>query len=729
MSNQEYIEYTDNTIHELVYDKWELKKAYNYYNGKRDPEQFRYLEENFGIGNPTSVKFIPLIKKHIDALIGEYLGTPILPKVTCKDKDTVTKITREKELYITQQVFQFLQNRLKNKIIESFRTDTQANDPSIQSDLEDLIDDLNFDFQSEYEIAAQNVIEYLLQNRATDFKTKIRMLLLDLFVTGYTFFRAIPSPNGTNVQLEVLNPLNTFIDRNPNSPYVKDSYRVVIRKWLTKQEILNKYGKELSPKDRASIKDAWKYSHDYSTMYVRSYSNADGTPATEGIRAGQEIVPGYPEDVHYKYNLIPVYEVEWLDTDKDYTMQRYRTIRIGDDIYIIYGKDKNVIRSIDNPKQCSLSVNGLYFLNRDYEPYSLVLACADLQDTNDMLYFFRDNLIANSGTVGDFLDVSMLPKFLGENMTERLQKWIANKKAGIALLDTAQEGRLGVGQAPINTFFNGYDDTVKGEAIQAIQLAIEANEQTCSSITGVFRERLNGIQQRDAVTNVKVAVNNSYIISKQWNDQMDTVVVEMLTDSLNMAKIVYKKGLSGTLILGDKQSKLFTALPEYFTISDYDIHIVSSDEIVKALEQLKAITPDLISAGMVDAELAVDIATIRSLSLIKKRIHVAMRRQEKKTGQMQQLTQQLQQAQQQMQQMQSELQKAQQKIQQLDEAKMQLEKEKIAADAKIEMYKAKTDRTYKEGITRNDDRRTEIELMQLNDGNPYNDKVRQIGGH
>jgi len=65
---------------------------------------------------------------------------------------------------------------------------------------------------------------------------------------------------------------------------------------------------------------------------------------------------------------------------------------------------------------------------------------------------------------------------------------------------------------------------------------------------------------------------------------MDTVVVEMLTDSLNMAKIVYKKGLSGTLILGDKQSKLFTALPEYFTISDYDIHIVSSDEIVKALE-------------------------------------------------------------------------------------------------------------------------------------------------
>jgi hypothetical protein len=29
-------------------------------------------------------------------------------------------------------------------------------------------------------------------------------------------------------------------------------------------------------------------------------------------------------------------------------------------------------------------------------------------------------------------------------------------------------------------------------------------EQVASSITGVFRERLNGIEQKDAVTNVKI---------------------------------------------------------------------------------------------------------------------------------------------------------------------------------------------------------------------------------
>ena len=64
--------------------------------------------------------------------------------------------------------------------------------------------------------------------------TKLRKLLLDLLITGYTFYRVKPTVANNNVSIEVLNPLNTFIDKNPESPYIKDSYRVVVRKWLTK---------------------------------------------------------------------------------------------------------------------------------------------------------------------------------------------------------------------------------------------------------------------------------------------------------------------------------------------------------------------------------------------------------------------------------------------------------------------------------------------------------------
>ena len=727
MKDQELIDYTNKTIAELVYPKWDLQKAYNYYNGKMDADQYRYLEENYGIGNPTSVEFIPLIKKHIDALVGEYLGTPILPKVTCKDSATLSKITREKELRITKEVYEFLQKRLNNKLLEFLQNGQQGKivDNSVQQDIDNLIEDLDQNFISQYEAAAQDVVQYIMQSRKTDIITKLRKLLTDLLITGYTFYRVKPTPADNNVMIEVLDPLNTFIDKNPESAYVKDSYRVVVRKWLTKPDILNIYGKKLHKKDLDLINESWQDAFDTSTYYIRSFTNADGTPQTDGLQAGKEIVPGYPTGPYntYNYKLIPVYEVEWIKTDKKHVMQRYKTVRIGESIFILYGQDENVIRSQDDPTRCSLSVNGVYFTNRSSEPYSLVLACASLQDKYNLLHFYRDNLIASSGNVGDWIDVSMLPKFLGVNLPERLQKFLAYKKAGIAPIDTSQEGRLGAGQAPINTIFNGYDDTIKAQTVQAIQIAIDSVEQTASSITGVFRERLNGIQQKDAVTNVQTSVNNSFIITKQYYQQMDVVVEEMLLDALNLAKIVFKKGLQGTIILGDKRQRVFTALPEYFTISDYDIHIVTSSNITRQLEQLKALVPDLIKSQIMGPELIVDAVTTENVPDFRSKVQKAIKKQKEEMNQMQQLQQQNEQMQQELQQIQKQAEQLQNKVEQLNEAKIQLESQKAQMENEVAWYKAKTERTYRESVAEQDAKRTEIEYLQLHDGNPYNDKV------
>jgi hypothetical protein len=94
-----------------------------------------------------------------------------------------------------------------------------------------------------------------MQSRTTDIKRKLREILLDLLVTGYTFFKAKPSVNQSNVDIEVLNPLNVFPDRNFESPYVKDSYRIVVRHWMTKEQIINKYGRDLSKEDLDTLKE------------------------------------------------------------------------------------------------------------------------------------------------------------------------------------------------------------------------------------------------------------------------------------------------------------------------------------------------------------------------------------------------------------------------------------------------------------------------------------------
>ena len=726
MTNEELINKTDLTISELVYDKEKLRKYYNYYNCKRDKEQFKYLEENYGIGQPTEVEFTPLIKKHIDALVGEYLDVPILPKVSCKDEETINNIFREKQLEIASQMNALLQRNLKNNILRLLGNQDMI-DLNIKEQLDKLKEDIEENFISQYEVAGQNVVEYIIQSRNTDLQTNLKQLFIDLLVTGYNFYRVLPSPSGTNVQIECLNPLNVYPDLNYNSPYIKDSPRVVVKKYLTKEQVLNQYGKELSREDVEQIKERWKSYLDYSnSIYVRSVTSSQGTPLTSGIRAGEEVTPGYPESHWYKQqNIIPVYEVEWIEVDKNFVMQRYSTVRIGEEIYILRGKDEKVVRTKDNPSKCTLSINGVWFNNRGSEPYSMVSACMVLQDKYDLCFFYRDKLLANSGSAGDWINIPTLPAFLGDKMPERIMKWLAYKKQGVGLIDTSQEGQLSTGQAPLNTMFNGFDDTVKAQAIQAINLTIESIEQTASSITGVFRERLNGIEQRDAVSNVKVGINNSFTVTKQWHFQMDLTTREILLDCLDCAKIVYKKGLTGTLILG-KYQKIFTALPEHFTVTDFDIHLLTSTEVLKEIEQIKQLIPEFIKAGIVSPDIIMDIVTAKSLTEMKLRVKIAIKKQKAENNQIQQLTQQVEEFQNTIKQLQQQLQQAQNKIETLNEAKLQLEQQKIQLQYKIDDFKAKTDRAFKENQAENDSKRTEIEFMQLYDGNPYNDKVRNV---
>ena len=725
MTKDELIEKTDKAITELVYPKYDLQKAYNYYNGIRDADQFRYLEEVYGVNAPTTLHFTPLIKKHIDALIGEYLGTPIVPKVSCKDVNSISNIDRERQLKIAKELHSFFKNHLRNSVL-NFINGKDIDDGLIAQQLKSIVDDINNSFVSEYEIAAQNVIQYIIQSRDTDLVNVLRDLLFDLLVTGYAFYKVKSTVEKDNIRIEVLSPLNTFIDRNYNSPYIKNSYRVVVRHWKNKAQILNEYGKEMSQKDRKLLEEKWEDMYENAMYYVRM-GETNGIPNTDGLQAGYEVTPGYPTiQEGLRNELIPVYEVEWLETDKDFIMQRYKTIRIGDEIYILTGKDEEVIRSQSNPTQCALSVNGIYFLNRGTKPYSMVLSCAHLQDQYDLLIFYRDNLIANSGTVGDWIDLALLPEKLGVNLPERLMKYQALKKQGLGVIDSSQEGRIASGQAPLNTIFNGFDNTVKAQAIQAIQIAIDSIEQTVSSITGVFRERLNGIEQRDAVTNVKIGQNNSFIITKQYYHQMDLVVNELLLDCLNLAKIVFKNGLTGTLILGDKYQKVFTALPEYFTITDHDIRIITSTDIIKDLEQIKQIIPEFVKSGGLPPDIIIEAMTSKSIPDLKYKVKKAMQQAKEENNQLQQLNQQNQQLQQQLQEMQKQLQEAQKKVESLNQTKLQLEQKQLEQNYKIEMYKANTDRTYKEATVEEQKRRTQVEMAQLTDGNPYNDKIRQV---
>ena len=721
-SKNELIEKADIAISELVYDKVHLMKAYNYYAGIRDKMQFRHLEENYGIGSPASVTFTPLIRKHIDALVGEFLTLPIQPKISCKDSKTMSNIFREKQLAISKGIMDVIKPKLQNLIYSMLKGNGQdkIDDAQFAKELKDVEDWIDNNFISNYEMAAQNVVDYCLQARHIDFKNKLKQLLLDLFIAGETYYIVEPTSANTNINLKILNPLNTFPDKNVNSPYIKDSYRIVYREYLSKAEILVKYGSELSSEDIESLEGGkLDYSRD-NVMLMNAMNTRIGCFDTDGLEAGIDVSPIPYSQTSRRVDLYVVYETYWIDY-KFENKQRIETVhhvtRIGSDLHIVWD-EVNTQRSIDNPNECSLPINGLHYMSRTGSPYSLVLATADLQDKYDIMQFYKNSIIANSGTAGDWVDLAFIPTFLGQETESRLAKWLAYKKSGIALLDSSQEGQQ------MNTTFSGYDDTVKLQAIQAVDLVIQDIENTATSITGVFRERLGGIQARDAVSNVEMGMQQSYIITKQYYQAMDLLVREMLLDCLNMSKIVFKNGLSGTLILGQNQKQIFTALPEYFTISDYDIHIADSQEIIKERETIKQLTMELTKGGMVDPDILIAVSTSTSLTEMKLAVAKSIKNKKEENNQLQQLSQQSQQAQQQLKELQAAFEKAQAKIESLNEAKLQIDREKIQKNYETDMFKIKTTKEFNEEKIAQEKRRVDVEALQLIDNNPNNDEVR-----
>lgn len=734
-SSEDYLKNcVDRAISELVFDKDYLRKAYNYYNCTRDKEQFLFLEENYGIGSPTSIEFIPLVKRHVDALVGELIQSKLKPKVTCKDSETLSKIEREKQKAIYKAELDRIKQQLVTNIQSIFgQTPTQPGQPPQQpqdkaseEELAKLKVETERDFVSEFEISAQNMIEFFIQSKEIDLNAKRELLFKDILIGGQAFYRTLVKNGSPVPNVDVLNPFDVFPEVNLNTPYTNKSRRVVYVKYMSKEEIINEFGGDMNKEDLDLLKGVNLEAQSHNVYYIRAESG--------GIISNVETtMPGvypYYNDPLYGNNRYPVYYCEWLENNKVeseegktyYRTDRYKGARIGSEIYLGLGKDENVVRSMEDPYNCTLSINGIQLLTRSNRPFSMVLATANLQDKYDILHWYRDTLIANSGVKGDWLDVSLVPTFLGDSPEERLLKWSAYKKSGKALFNSAQEGR----GTPLNTTFAGFDDTVTGNSIQAIQLAIQQTEDICSAITGVFREKLGDIEQRDAVTNIQTGIKNSAVITKQYFNTLDGLVKHMLTDMLNLCKISIKGSFKGSLVLGSRLTKIFTVIPEHISFTDYDIHIGDSNEIAKDIETIKQMTMELMKGGLVSPELLFDTITTESLTEFKEAGLHSLKKVKEEQGAMSQLQQQVAQYEQQIKEAQQQIQQLSQQAQKVSQDDMKLKQDELKMKTEQGATKLKQEKEYKDREITLKEKQVQAEVLQLADDNGKNNEIKNI---
>lgn len=668
----------------LVREKTHIKHARNLYDGIRDKDEFKYLEDVFGIESALSVKMTPLIKTRIDILVGILLDETFTFRTTIKDTETLTRVENLKAEEFSKRIIEKYTQLFNDniKLVNKGEKPSQfANEDKFIVDLKARLDK---DFVSQFQSTVVSLLRFFEQDKTIDLKQKLKQIFVDLLVAGEAYYRTYVYRVGEDPKLEVCKPENMFFSKNTNFQFMSTGSQpnvnaCVHRKFVKRSEILTEWGHLMTDEQKRvlfgqsdagaapRIRDPRQLDHIYSTNTVlnqHTNSTWDTMPvyhvewlANNEIYLDEEDKDRYQnvEDISHTRYPDPIFgdaSGSGRPNTKAYRLDRYEGIRIGWNIYLNLGKSKHQPRSIGAPYLTTLSYNGVTYNDRNAKPYSLSLALKDLQDSFDIVTFFRDNLIANAGVDGSRVNLAAIPKVLGQDYMERLLKFIALRKQGIEVYDPTEEGA---------NLFSGYGDfhgSLNGNTIEQLNIVLESIQAQADIVTGINRYMYQAAEQRDAVSNVKTGIKQTSLITKDIFELIYDTRCNALYDLVNCGKIAYQDGKRGSYILGDK-TMFFHAQPENFRFTDFDIHLVNSSRENLKLEKLAALAPQLAGKGSIDDEVLVKALLSESTTDVVAMLDESLAKRKAENDQVKQLSEQLQQLQTQLDQAGKELEKAQ----------------------------------------------------------------------
>ena len=642
----------DYWIGRLIVEKDHIPICRKYYSGSRDKEEYQYLTDNYGIGNAIDIQFTPIIKPRIDALVGLFLSESFSYRITTTDSKTIDLEMEARKNHTISEI----SNRLIGKA-EEIRSFFQNRDQNVKSTppgdvltkeyLNGLREYMDKEFTSIYVEAAQNLVGYFENSNTLNLRRKFADLLYDLLITGEMFWRQTVEEQGSDPILSVVKPENIFFNKNKNDLFLDSADAVVHREYMTRHQVIQKYGHLMSHADTMKITGRYGGSNSKRRMVdpeiLQTNYNEDNEFSTNRQFTGNQL------------DVIEVHHVEWLASSeynksltqkrnpverkkalskKGWIEHRYEVTRILGDIYVGMGKSKNVIRTQNDPYKASLSYNGISYNLRNGTPYSMVYSLKDVQDMYDITQFHRNNLVANAGVAGTRVNIAAIPKVLGGKFMDRLMKWTALRKQGMELIDPTEEG------AQLFNHYGEFPGGIDGNTIQGINAILETLQRQVVLSTGITDQMLGQIEEREAVENVKTGIRQVSLITLNIFDLMDNARKRVLTDLIDLSKISYKTGKKGAYKVGTSYVA-FNINPDNFTWTDYNIQVTNSSKDVLKLQKLSAIIQELIGAGLVKPETAINLTLADSVEEAKSVISKGMLSDQEQEQQMKQMQEQL----------------------------------------------------------------------------------------
>ena len=540
----------------------------NLYNGTVDVSDMKLILNPGGLEKffvPDAIQHYPIITPRVNVLVGEEKRRKFDWSVQITNPETLSKIKKDKKKLIDAKINEMLKSTVSEEDMEK--------------EMAEYSEYVNFDYQDIREKRANLLMRRYIDK--LDMKIKFQQGFKDALIMGEEIYM-FDIVNG-DVTFEKLNPLKTHTLRSGYSNKIEDSDVIVIDDFWSPGKIQDHFYNDLSDAEVKKLDEG---------NYISGTTNLDGVSEAVDDVAGLKILQRESMDSYinstgifdsinsegkntytdshgnvrvlrmFWRSMKCIYKVNFFDQmgkkqvkfrseeyvadenmgetmEKIWVPQWWKGVKIGKDTYLQIKPREIQYNKMNQPSFNSCGIVGQVYNTGDEESVTMVDRAKPFQYLYDISWYRVNE--AMSKYLGSIVELDLAKVPTGWSVT----KWLYfARKSGISVVDSFKEGQRGMAKGKLagsvgNTTGRVLEQRV-GDFIQTHIEMMEFAKAQMDEITGVSRQRLGQVENRETVGGVERAVSQSNHITEELFTMHDFCKKRCFQILLETAKIALK---------------------------------------------------------------------------------------------------------------------------------------------------------------------------------------------
>ena len=621
----------------------------NLYNGKIDVRDMKLILNPGGLEKffvPDAIQHYPIITPRVNVLVGEEKRRKFDWSVQIINPDTLSKIKEDKKKLVDAKLMEMLQS--------------DVSDDELEKELMKYGDYINFDHQDIREKRANLLMRHYIAK--LDMKIAFQQGFKDALIQGEEVYM-FDIVNG-EVSFEKLNPQKVHTLRGGYSNKIEDSDVIILDDFWAPGRIQDTYYNDLNDIDVKKLDEGgW----DSGTQNLDGMSEAVDDEA--GLRLLQrESVDAYVESTGIfdsagsegrdtytdSYGNVRVLRMFWRSMKKvisvtyfdelgkkqtkfrseDYVLdvakgevgktlwipQWWKGVKIGKDTYLQIKPKEIQYNKMDQPSFNSCGIVGQVYNSGDEEVVTMVDRAKPFQYLYDISWYRVNEAL--SKYLGSIVELDLAKVPTGWSVT----KWLYfARKSGVSVVDSFKEGQKGMAKGKLagavgNTTGRVLEQRV-GDFIQTHIDMMEFAKAQMDEITGVSRQRLGQVENRETVGGVERAVSQSNHITEELFTLHDFCKKRCFQMLIETAKIALKGKNIRFAYIGDDMTRQLAEIDgDEFAEEEYGLMVSNEDSINEMQQKLDGMVQMGLQNQMLSFSTAIKIYNSPSVREIQRLI-------------------------------------------------------------------------------------------------------------